>query len=88
MTPKNKKPSKPSAAEIYASAWAALEADYRVYSEAELEADGWRSSYSFSDDSARAVYLRLYRDKSVEKKNFKVRRRGQTRSVTFFRPRV
>lgn len=88
MTQKKQNQSKPSAADIYASAWAALEAEHRVYSEAELGAEGWKSSYSFPKNTSASIYCRLLRDPNVERKSFKVTRGGQARSVTFFRPRV
>lgn len=83
------KKAKPSASDLYASAWAALEAENEVVNEDDLRADGWKSLRDFTDDRGRGLYHRMMRNPSkIERKTVRVQRVGGIRRVTFFRPKL
>lgn len=79
------KKAKPSASDLYASAWAALEAESEVVNEDALREDGWRSQRDFN---GRGLYQRMLRNPSIERQTFQVQRAAGVRRVTFLRPKL
>ena len=80
------KKAKPSASDLYASAWAALEAESEVVNEDALREEGWRSQRDFV--SSRGLYQRMLRNSSIERQAFRVLRPAGVRRVTFLRPKL
>lgn len=82
------KKAKPSASDLYASAWAALEAESEVADEAKLREEGWRTTHDFSGTKGRTIYQRMLRSSAIERQTVRVSRPGGIRRVTFFRPKL
>lgn len=81
------KKAKPSASDLYASAWAALKAESEVVNEEQLRKEGWKSMQDFAGEP-RGLYQRMLRRPSVERQTVRVLRPGGIRRVTFFRPKL
>ena len=78
------KKAKPSASDLYDSAWAALEAECEAVNEEALRQEGWKSQRDFGS----ALYQRMLRNPSVERQSFRVMRSVGVRRVTFLRPKL
>ena len=76
---------KPSASDLYDSAWAAIEAESEGVNEEALRQDGWKSHRDFASSG---LYQQMLRNPSVERQSFRVVRSVGVRRVTFLRPKL
>jgi hypothetical protein len=79
------KKAKPSASDLYESAWKALDDELRVKTTEEMRQEGWRTTSDFPSINPLTLKRKLLGNPKVEHQILRVKHGSRTREMNFYR---